>query len=82
MSEHENIKLVKLGYETYRQGDIVALLDWLTDDVDWHVPGPSELPFAGSYQGRHEVARFLKIVDETLEFYEFEPREFIAQDNS
>jgi ketosteroid isomerase-like protein len=50
------------------------------DDVEWPQPGPTEaLPWAGTRHGRAQVAQFFTAVDETLEFLQFEPREFLAQ---
>jgi ketosteroid isomerase-like protein len=37
------------------------------------------IPFAGTRRGREGVAQFFSLVEETLEFQQFEPREFVAQ---
>ena len=37
------------------------------------------MPFSGERKGKAGVAEFFKIVGETEEFQQFEPREFIAQ---
>jgi ketosteroid isomerase-like protein len=55
------------------------VLDALTDDVDWHLQGPSVIPFAGPRRGREGVAEFFSTVGEALEFEQFEPRKFVAQ---
>ncbi|MEJ7815141.1 MAG: nuclear transport factor 2 family protein [Rubrobacter sp.] len=66
-------------YEAVSRGDIPALLELLTDDVEWTLQGPSVIPFAGTRRGREGVAEFFSLVGETLEFEQFEPREFVAQ---
>jgi uncharacterized protein len=74
-----NVEVVQETYEAVGRGDIPALLDLLTDDVEWTFQGPSVIPFAGTRRGREGVAEFFSLVGETLEFERFEPREFVAQ---
>jgi ketosteroid isomerase-like protein len=75
----ENVDVVQRTYEAVGRGDIPALLNLLTDDVEWTFQGPSVIPFAGTRRGREEVAEFFSSVGETLEFEQFEPREFVGQ---
>ncbi len=74
-----NVDVVQETYEAVSRGDIPALLELLTDDVEWTLQGPSVIPFAGTRRGREGVAEFFSLVGETLEFEQFEPREFVAQ---
>jgi ketosteroid isomerase-like protein len=74
-----NTEVVQGTYEAVGRGDIPALLDLLTADVQWTFQGPSVIPFAGTRRGREGVAEFFSLVGENLEFQEFEPREFVAQ---
>lgn len=74
-----NVDVVQETYEAVSHGDIPALLELLTDDVEWTLQGPSVIPFAGNRRGREGVAEFFSLVGETLEFEQFEPREFVAQ---
>ncbi len=73
------MEVVQETYEAVGRGDIPALLDLLTDDVEWTFQGPSVIPFAGTRRGREGVAEFFSLVGENLEFERFEPREFVAQ---
>ena len=79
LSVRTNAEVVQETYEALGRGDIPALLDLLTDDVEWALQGPSVIPFAGTRYGREGVAEFFSLVGENLEFQEFEPREFVAQ---
>ena len=79
MSERTNADVVQRGYEAFGRGDIPALLDLLTDDVEWTLQGPSVIPFAGTRHGHEGVAEFFSVLGETLDFEQFEPREFVAQ---
>ena len=74
-----NAEVVQETYEAVGRGDIPALLDLLTEDVQWTFQGPSTIPFAGARRGREGVAEFFSLVGGNLEFQEFEPRKFVAQ---
>ncbi len=86
MTEHptdsvstRNVDIVGASYEAAGTGNIAALLDLLADDVKWQFQGPSAIPFAGAHYGKEGVAQFFSTAGATLEFQQFEPREFITQ---
>lgn len=80
MSEQDNIQIVKEAYAAFKRGDIPAVLDKLSDDVVWFLPGPADiLPVAGERRGREQVGQFFSALDENQEARQFEPQEFVAQ---
>ena len=79
MNEQTNVDVVQQNYEALGRGDIPALLDLMADDVEWTLQGPPVIPWAGTRRGREGVAEFFSLLGETLEFEQFEPREFVAQ---
>ena len=79
MSENENVKIVQDAYAAFGRGDIPALLESLTENVEWQVPGEEVIPQAGTYHGHDGVARFFENLAQHTEFLAFEPREFVAQ---
>ena len=79
MSDSTNVDVIRRFYGAFGRGDIPAALDLLADDVEWIFRAPSVIPFAGTRRGREGVAQFFSLVGETLEFQEFDPREFIGQ---
>jgi len=79
MGGQENLKVVQELYGAFGRGDIAAVLDTLTDDVDWLAYGPADIPLYGSRRGREQVAEFFALSAETLDIEQFEPREFISQ---
>ncbi len=79
MSDQANVGVVQQGYEALGRGDIPALLDLMADDVEWTLQGPPVIPWAGTRRGREGVAEFFSLLGKTLEFEQFEPREFVAQ---
>ena len=74
-----HVEVVRGTYEAFGRGDIPALLELLTEDVEWTLQGPPEIPFAGTARGRAAVAAFFARVAETIEFLRFEPRQFVAR---
>ena len=79
MSERTNVGVVQQAYESFGRGDIPAVLDLLTDDVEWTLQGPSIIPWAGTFRRREGIAEFFSLLGETLEFEQFEPRKFVGQ---
>lgn len=79
MSEQENVQIVQQIYAAFGRGDISAILNALTDDFEWQIPVPADVPWAGTHRGREQVARVFAVIGETIDFHQFEPREFIAQ---
>ncbi len=74
-----NVDVVQQAYAALGRGDIPALQSFLIDDVEWSLPGPSVIPWAGTRHGREGVAEFFSLIGETLEFEQFEARAFVGQ---
>ena len=79
MSDKTNAEVVQQAYDAFGQGDVPAVLRLLTDDVEWTLQGPSVIPWAGTHHGHEGVKEFFSLLGETLEFEQFEPREYVAQ---
>lgn len=80
MNEQQNTKLVQDAYAAFKRGDISGLLNMMSEDVGWFLPGPAEtIPFVGQRRGRDQVRQFFTSLAELQEPEQFEPREFIAQ---
>ena len=79
MSEQTNADVVRQAYEAFGRGDIPAMLNGLTDDVEWTLQGPSVIPWAGTHRGHEGVSEFFSLIGATLEFEQFEIREFVSQ---
>jgi uncharacterized protein len=81
MNEQENINLVKQSYERFLQGDIEGIIKMCADDVEWEIPGPSDIPTAGKYKGAEQLGQFFSTLGDSFEPVSFEPQEFIAQND-
>src|SRR5947209_7156499 len=79
MSEQDNVRVVQRMFAAFGRGDVPGVLDTLTEDIEWHLAGPTEVTYAGTRRGRDAVAQFFKVLGESAEFERFEPREYIAQ---
>jgi ketosteroid isomerase-like protein len=79
MSEQQNVQAVQNAYAAFGRGDIQGVLNILSDDVEWHLPGEGLIPQAGTYRGKDDVGRFFQKLGQTAKFDNFEPRTFIAQ---
>ena len=83
MNEQENLRVVQEGYAAFGRGDIPALLNLYTEDVEYVIPGaPNIIPYAGTYRGPDQVAQFFSLLADAVEFEQFEPQQFIAQGDS
>lgn len=74
----ENIRVVETSYNNFKTGDIKSLLETLAEDVQWELPSIEDVPFSGKRAGREQVGKFFASIAELQESLQFEPREFIA----
>ncbi|MBI4497235.1 MAG: nuclear transport factor 2 family protein [Chloroflexi bacterium] len=79
MAEQENVALVQQAYAAFGRGDIAAVLQVFADDIEWVIPGPSDIPFNGTRRGKQAVGEWFGILGQNLDFQVFAPQEFIAQ---
>ena len=74
MSADANIKTIAEVYEAFGRGDVAAILDALTDDVDWAAEAASHAaPWYGVRHGKDAVALFFTEFGSTMEIEEFTP---------
>ena len=79
MSEQKNTALVQQAYGHFQSGDIRAVLDTLSEDVQWVTAPVKEVPISGTWRGREQVGQFFESLSDIQEGRQFEPREFVAQ---
>ena len=81
MSADANIKTIAEVYEAFGRGDVAAILDMLTDDVDWAAEAASNAaPWYGVRHGKDAVAEFFTEFGSTMEIEEFTPRTFAGNE--
>jgi uncharacterized protein len=82
MSGDDNIKTIQRVYEAFGRGDVAAILDEVTDDVDWASEAASTAaPWYGVHHGKDGVAEFFTQFGSTIEVDEFTPLTFAANDS-
>jgi uncharacterized protein len=79
MSTQDNLKVAQGVYTSFSQGNIPAILNVLTDDVEFHQPPGGEPPFKGVYCGRDGAATFFQKMVAAVDILMLEPQEFVAQ---
>ena len=81
MSADANIKTITGVYEAFGRGDVAAILDVVTEDVDWASEAASSgAPWYGVRHGRDAVAAFFTDFGSTMEVEEFTPVSLAAND--
>jgi len=79
VSQQENLKIVKEIYDAVSRGDVPAILDRVTDDVDWSAEADSQTaPWYGPRAGKPGVASFFRDLAGSIEITEFTPHSFAA----
>jgi ketosteroid isomerase-like protein len=81
MSSEDNIKTIQAVYEAFGRGDVAAIVEAVTDDVDWASEGASSnAPWYGEHRGKDAVGRFFQEFGTTMSVQAFEPLAFGAND--
>ena len=79
MNDQENLRTIHEVYADFGRGDVPAVLNVLTEDVEWFTPGPpSIIPYAGSRSGPGQVAQYFREFGQAVEITAFQPRQFFA----
>ena len=82
MSADVNIKTVQAVYEAFTRGDVAAILDVVTDDVDWASDTSSTAaPWYGVRHGKDGVVSFFEAFGSTMDVEQFDPVSYAANDN-
>lgn len=75
------IQTVQEVYAAFGRGDVAAILERCTDDVDWASDSALEVaPWHGPHLGRGQVPHFFQRLAESTEVFEFSPVSFAAND--
>ena len=72
------LKTVQTVYEAFGRGDIPALLDQLTDDVEWTFDGSTGDAYMRTARGQEDVMRWFAQVMAVDGIQAFEPRQMLA----
>jgi len=82
MTAQENDETVRAIYEAFGRGDVDAILEECTDDVDWSTDAANEVaPWHGVKHGHAELPSFFEGIAQSGSVDEFTPLSFAANDN-
>jgi len=77
----QNIKTIQQVYEAFGRGDVQAVVDAVSNDVDWAAEASSTVaPWYGVRHGKEGVASFFEAFGSTMEILEFQPYAFAGND--
>jgi len=75
----ENVQRARDTYAAFLRGDLDAVMRDMADDVEWVMPGPSDLPWAGTVRGRQALEAWFGTLAQGTDIQRFEPYQFISQ---
>jgi ketosteroid isomerase-like protein len=82
MGAAQNIEIVKGIYESFGRGDVDAILEQCTDDVDWAADAAIEVaPWHGVKRGKAEVPSFFIGIAQSVHVTEFSPLSFAGNED-
>ncbi|MFG3120362.1 nuclear transport factor 2 family protein [Streptomyces sp. NPDC048197] len=82
MGADNNVGTIRSIYAAFEQGDVPAILDTLSEDIDWATETSSTVaPWYGVRHGKDEVASFFEQFGSTMEVEEFTPITFAVSDS-
>ena len=70
-------EVIQQAYAAFERRDIPAIIEMLTDDVDWRFHASAGIPYAGRYTGKQQVQGWFSTLAESDDIQKFEPREFL-----
>ena len=72
------VETVQAAYAAFGSGNIPALLDLLTDDIEWTFDGSTGEPYMRTARGKADVAQWFGEVASCDSIQAFEPRRLLA----
>ncbi len=79
MAEQDNSTVVQGLYDSFKAGDIDAMLGGMSDTVEWQLPEIAGVPFSGKRQGHDSIREFFAIVADMQDVNEMELDTVVAQ---
>ena len=73
----QNVQVVQNLFAAFGQKDLPTMLTLMTQDVEWELLGPPELPFCGMRHGHDGVASFFHDHIGNLELTRFDIHDFL-----
>lgn len=81
MDAQENKRIIMEGLQLFQKGDIQQMLAHFHDDAEWISPDAEAIPFAGSFHGKGEVARFFSELGAAMQPLRFVVHDIVAEND-
>ena len=82
VNEQETLIAVKRLHAALDRADMPALMEALTDDVEWEMYGVATMPFGGPRVGKEQVVAWYKQLLSACKFTRLDRREYVTQDDT
>jgi ketosteroid isomerase-like protein len=79
MPEQENTAAVQGLYESFKTGDMDAMIAGMANDVAWDLPEIAAISFSGKRNGHDSVRGFFAAIGENQDVEEMEVNKMIAK---
>src|SRR5687767_3658848 len=73
-----NVETIKGIYQSFGRGDVAAILEQMSPEVDWDYGQSVDVPWLRPGRGRDAVQKFFAAVGEYLDFRSFVPKDVFA----
>jgi ketosteroid isomerase-like protein len=74
-----NVQIVKEAFDHFLKGNISAILEVCSDNVEWGSYENPDVPYAGIYKGKAGVLDFFTTLAGNVTYSVFEPTEYISE---
>jgi ketosteroid isomerase-like protein len=82
VSGTKNIETIKAVYAAFGRGDVAAIIDVVTDDVDWGTETTAKgAPWYGVHKGKEGVGKFFDAFGKAMDVEDFTPDAFASTDS-
>jgi ketosteroid isomerase-like protein len=72
-------QVVDALFTAIQSGDPEAIRTVLSEDVEWWVAGPPQIPYAGTFLGRDEVAQFFASFNAAVAYESWQAQQFVTE---
>lgn len=79
MNEQETLIAAKRVHAALDRADVPALMDALTEDVEWEMYGVATMPFGGPRVGKEQVVAWYNQLLSACKFTRIDRREYVTQ---
>ena len=72
-------QVVDALFAAIQSGEPEAIRSVLSEDVEWWVAGPPQIPYAGTFRGPDEVAQFFARFNAAISYESWQAQQFVTE---